>query len=137
MRAWLWGLFSGVHRLLAVEDRLSGQFTVVRQVNASFTYEGASRVEVVVNSQTREWVRRHGNRLYVWGSDLGYGSIVHADVTPPPDHIRFERLRPLEVRPESFDVLVDDGLAIRGLVVRYRHALRPHFFVRPFWLSQA
>ena len=137
MRAWLWGLFADVHRLLAAEDRLSGEFAVRSQANDSFTYEGARRVEVVVNAQTREWVRRHGNRLYVWGSDLGYGSIVHADVSPPPDHIRFDRLRPLEVRPESFDMLVDDGLAVRGLVVRYRHALRPQFFVRPFWLSQA
>jgi hypothetical protein len=113
-----------------------GEFTVARQSNDAFTYEGARRVEVVVNRQTRDWVRSHGDRLYVWGSDLGYGSIVHADVTPPPDHVRFERLRPLELRPQTFDLFVDDGLAVRGLVIRYRHALRPHFFVRPFWLSQ-
>jgi len=31
---------------------------------------------------------------------------------------------------------VDDGLAGRGLVIRHRHALRTHFFVRPFRLSQ-
>ena len=115
-------------RLLLADRKYTGELTVANQRKNTFTYEGERRIRLVTNRGTRDQVRARGNRLYVWGSRAGPGSIVHADVRAPAQQLRFERLR----NPESFDLFVDRDVYLEGLVVRYRRLLRPRYYLRPF-----
>jgi hypothetical protein len=117
-----------VSRFVLFDRKVSGELTTFHQRKDTFVYDGERRIVLITNRRTRDEVRASGNRLYVWGSKAGPGSIIHADVHAPPQRIRFDRLR----NGDSFDLFVDRNLYLEGLVVRHRRVVRPRFYLRPF-----